>query len=118
MKQLTDIEAERAFDERHFHLMDKATFLSISKRRTEQAGFLWDNTSGERQGLLYDHLMQTIKAGDTDYIRNLEAVKTGAMVKDAGADTILLREKLIRVNRKTRWYDLTPNGREYLQRGS
>ena len=61
MKQLSDIAAEKAFDERHFHLMDKATFLSISKQRTEQAGFLWDNTSGERQSSLYDRLMQTVK---------------------------------------------------------
>jgi len=60
---MTGLAVEKAFDRRDFHLMDRATFLSISKRRTEQAGFLWDNTSEERQGSLYDHLMQTIKAG-------------------------------------------------------
>ena len=60
MNQLTDMAAETAFDRRDFHLMDKATFLSISKQRTEQAGFLWDNTSGKRQSSLYDRLMQNV----------------------------------------------------------
>ncbi len=45
--------------------------------------------------------------------RNLEAVRTGAMVHDAGADMMLLRLKLIRVNAKG-WYDLTPAGRDLL----
>lgn len=49
----------------------------------------------------------------TRTIRNLEAVRTGAMVRDAGADTELLRRKFIRVNRAG-WYDLTPAGRELL----
>ena len=41
---------------------------------------------------------------------NLEAVRTGAMVHDAGADAVLLRLRLIRRN-GSGWYDLTRAGR-------
>ena len=45
--------------------------------------------------------------------RNLDAVRTGAMVHDAGSDAELRRLGLIRVN-SAGWYDLTPLGRAVL----
>lgn len=48
--------------------------------------------------------------------RNVDAVRTGAMVKDAGMDGDLMRLRLIRVNRRTGWYDVTPAGRAFLDR--
>lgn len=53
---------------------------------------------------------------DREIARNLEAVRTGAMVKDPGTDALLLRLKFIRVNRRTGWYDLTQAGRFWLAR--
>ena len=58
MNLLTGTDAEQAFDRRDFHLMDKDTFLSISERRTEQAGFTWDDGAATLQGVLYDRLIR------------------------------------------------------------
>jgi hypothetical protein len=49
---------------------------------------------------------------EAEIIRNLRAVRKGAMVCTPGADRMLLRAGLIRCNGKG-WYDLTPAGREY-----
>ena len=51
---------------------------------------------------------------DYDIIKNLEAVRTGAMYCEAGAGALLLKMKLIEKNQRTTWYDLTDKGREYL----
>lgn len=55
--------------------------------------------------------------GDDPVHRNLDAVRTGAMVHDAGSDAELLRLGLIRVN-GAGWYDLTPLGRAALKGAS
>ncbi len=47
-------------------------------------------------------------------VENLLAVKSGAMWRNKDTGLELLQAKLIRVNKKTGWYDLTAKGREIL----
>jgi len=61
MKLLTGTDAEQAFDRRDFHLLNKDTFLLISKQRTEQAGFTWDAGAVKLQTSLHDRLMVAVK---------------------------------------------------------
>jgi len=52
------------------------------------------------------------RANASKLLEHLEAVRTGAYSHDASVGEWLLTQRLIRHNRKTGWFDLTPLGRQ------
>jgi len=52
------------------------------------------------------------RANASKILDNLEAVRTGAYWHDSSGGEWLLKQRLIRHNRKTGWFDLTLLGRQ------